>query len=374
MTEPMRNLEARALRAVLASTSSAVLGLDDRGRVRLANGHAQALLGLAETSGAEAPLDLSALRMVATSCDADAPIDTGRLTIVTAAEADRLLFDRAQRLYNLTCRALDVDPEDLAAPLRWIVILEDVTAERRALLDAEQLDRLGSVARLASAVAHDFNNALAAILPSVQLAQLRTEDPSIKTPLDNALAAVRRGAALAERLLNVAQGALSDEEVSLFRLDDFLGDFEKVAAAMLGRDAVFATSLPPPPPPLWLCCDRAALDAALLNLVINSQEAIRAVRRPGRVTLDAASGSLADGAPAVVLTVTDDGSGLADAVADLAFEPFFTTKREAGGVGLGLSTARAFARRIGGDLTLRPAVDRGAVATLSVPAAEPPHP
>ena len=70
----------------------------------------------------------------------------------------------------------------------------------------------------------------------------------------------------------------------------------------------------------------------------------------------------------LVITVSDEGAGIAPPFADRLFEPFATTK--SGHAGIGLNVARRIARRYGGDLSVIPA-PRGVVATMVVPLADP---
>src|SRR5262249_56736324 len=78
--------------------------------------------------------------------------------------------------------------------------------------------------------------------------------------------------------------------------------------------------------------DASQLIQVFLNLVINAEQAIREVRESGRIQIRATST-----AQKVMVTVQDDGTGIApDAIAKI-FDPFYTTKRPGGGTGLGLS-------------------------------------
>ncbi|MCZ8107653.1 MAG: ATP-binding protein [Burkholderiales bacterium] len=71
----------------------------------------------------------------------------------------------------------------------------------------------------------------------------------------------------------------------------------------------------------------------------------------------------------VVLSVCDDGPGVADANCDQIFEPFFTTRRQDGGTGMGLAIVRAMAHSHGGEIRLVPAA-HGAAFGLALPLAE----
>jgi signal transduction histidine kinase len=91
------------------------------------------------------------------------------------------------------------------------------------------------------------------------------------------------------------------------------------------------------------------LQQVILNLVQNSQEAIRSSRRTGRIWVR----TRGQGGQ-VVLEVEDDGPGVPAPIRDRVFEPFFTTKSGAQGTGLGLSVCQQVARSHGGQLRLAP--------------------
>jgi len=68
-----------------------------------------------------------------------------------------------------------------------------------------------------------------------------------------------------------------------------------------------------------------------------------------------------------LLTVADDGPGIADTVAPRIFEPFFSTRDSRAHSGLGLAAARGVARGLGGDITFEPRPDGGCLFTARFP-------
>ena len=112
-------------------------------------------------------------------------------------------------------------------------------------------------------------------------------------------------------------------------------------------------------PGLWLAfADANQLEIALLNLVVNSRDAMP---EGGRLTIETGNVQFSDAAgPAqeiaageyVMLAVTDSGTGMTKEVVDRAFDPFFTTKGPGKGSGLGLSMAYGFVKQSGGHIRL----------------------
>jgi C4-dicarboxylate-specific signal transduction histidine kinase len=109
--------------------------------------------------------------------------------------------------------------------------------------------------------------------------------------------------------------------------------------------------------------DRVQLQQVILNLVMNSADAMNAVTDRPR-TLVVASQLLATGQ--VAMTVRDSGIGLDAASADKLFEPFFTTK--AHGMGMGLSVCRSIVQSLGGQLWASRNEGAGATFHVTLPA------
>ena len=122
---------------------------------------------------------------------------------------------------------------------------------------------------------------------------------------------------------------------------------------------------------LWPCtADRGMLEAALLNLVVNAQDAMQG---GGKLTIGTANESIkgrnSDLPPGdyVVLSLTDTGKGMSRDVASRAAEPFFTTKGAGQGTGLGLSMVFGFARQFAGDMRIVSAEGQGTTVEIRLP-------
>ncbi len=114
-------------------------------------------------------------------------------------------------------------------------------------------------------------------------------------------------------------------------------------------------------PELTVRADRELLEQALINLIHNAIEACAETSHP-RVQIECRS---RDGD--IAISVADNGRGVTGVNIERLFIPFFTTK--AGGSGIGLSLARQIAHAHRGKLEVTANVPRGAVFTLSIPAA-----
>jgi two-component system NtrC family sensor kinase len=111
-----------------------------------------------------------------------------------------------------------------------------------------------------------------------------------------------------------------------------------------------------------ILCDRALLEQALVNLLLNACDACVDAHGAGSV-------EIADRADAdrVAFVVTDDGGGIDPAVAARVKQPFFTTKAKGAGTGLGLAIASEIAKSHRGTLALAPNAPRGTRASIEIP-------
>jgi signal transduction histidine kinase len=209
---------------------------------------------------------------------------------------------------------------------------------------AIQAELKATLVTLASAVAHDVNNAVGTILPLAQQirAELR-EGPVDPATLDGDLELVVEKAQLCKRIfgnmLRVARGGRSgDGPVDVNQVVRETVPFFHGAAARRGIETVL--DLAPELPPVRF--SRHDLHHIVLNLVNNSLEAMAEVG--SRVVI--ATRRVGDAEAR--LAVADDGPGIPPELLDKVQEPFFSTKH--GGVGLGLAICRSLAWQNGGGL------------------------
>jgi len=199
-------------------------------------------------------------------------------------------------------------------------------------------------------IIHDLNNVLAGIAGSLDgvLADLRPGAPA-EAPLRDALAGVFRAAGLLRQLAGQAPGPAGS-----FALPAIIAETVRLAR---GCRAASAIELPALPASARGRGDGTEFQRALLNVILNALEA----NPPGgRVRL-----TYRYEARMHVISVTDEGPGIPDALREQVFEPYFTTRSR--GSGLGLASARAAMLGLGGDLTLVASSERGTTFTVHVP-------
>lgn len=219
---------------------------------------------------------------------------------------------------------------------------------REQLFSAEKLAALGE---LTAGMAHEINNPVAVILGNVEV--LREELGESLAPVETEMALiieqVDRIRAIVDKLLRFARPSSFPAAVEAVDLHEVIEDtLVLVRHEFRRRD-------------LELRChhaasgvvqvDRRELQQVLVNLLLN---AVQASVEGGRVEV----ASCDDGEDAVLLSVSDEGHGIAPEHLSRVFDPFFTT-RAVGGVGLGLSVSYGLVRSYGGDIRVTSEPGRG---------------
>ncbi len=254
---------------------------------------------------------------------------------------------------------------------------ESTRDPERAELEAQlrQAQKMEAVARLAGGVAHDFNNVLTVVTSYAALLQdIPDAPPDVREAADEIAAAARRGAALTRQLLLFGRRQLSAPRVVF--LNSAVGDLEKLLRRTVGEDVQLTFLLASDPCPVLI--DPGYLEQVLMNLVVNARDAMPRGGKLGIATADVHVGDGAARAPAglaqgrySVLSISDDGVGMAPEVREHLFEPFFTTKEEGKGTGLGLSTVHGIVKQARGDILVESEPGQGSTFRVYLPRAEP---
>lgn len=252
--------------------------------------------------------------------------------------------------------------------------VEDAVAARIALEEQlRQSQKMEAIGALTGGIAHDFNNVLQIISGNLQLlVRQESENENVKQRVNVVTAAVERGAKLSSQLLAFARKQpLSPSVISPRTIFDGLADLLQRA---LGESISAQWTLPTNP---WLIqVDRNQLENAVLNLAINSRDAMNGEGQldvaARNVVLNASDVMGAGIAPGeyVCITVKDNGQGMPPDVVERACEPFFTTKQEGRGTGLGLSMVFGFVRQSGGHLSILSEVGSGTEIRMYFPRSE----
>ena len=371
-----RDTERRQLLTVLEQSPVAIVLADaPSGRVTFVNERVRRIFGPAAPAH---PLDPDGGGWRALHPDGR-PIAPKEWPLTRALRQGEVVANETVLIEDATGRRSEMVAN--AAPVRdaqgdviaAVLMLWDVTAERRTERRLRAAERLQSVGTLAGGVAHEVNNQMTAVLGFGEfiLRALGPEHPQ-SADLRVVLAAADRTARITHQLLTFSRQQVTQPRV--VDLHDLALGLEPVLRQMLGRDKELgitsATS------PRRIAVDPTQVEQVLINLVANARDA---AETGGRVTIgvesaDVASSNAGEGdaviapGPYVLLTVTDTGRGMDAPTLARAFEPFFTTKDVGEGTGLGLSTVFGIVKRHGGYVWAESAPGYGTTMKLYWPA------
>jgi signal transduction histidine kinase len=255
-------------------------------------------------------------------------------------------------------------------PTRMAGILMDVTERKHTEAALYKAQRMEAIGQLTGGVAHDFNNLLTVIVGGLDMIIRRPNQPERVARLAQAaMTAARRGEQLTQQLLAYSRRQMLHPET--LNPNRLLLDFKGLAERAVGDSITLRFDLDPGVHPIRV--DPAQLESAILNLVVNSRDAM-----PQGGTISIASKNVHRGSEAlaakglspggyVQLCVTDEGTGIDQKTLDHVFEPFFTTKEVGKGSGLGLAQVYGFARSAGGYVAIESEKGRGTTVQLFFP-------
>lgn len=253
-------------------------------------------------------------------------------------------------------------------------IIHDVTEKKRLQDQFRQTQKMEAIGTLAGGVAHDFNNMLSVILGHVELALNSTGKTDDITPsLLNIKKAALHSAELTRQLLTFARK--QSIEPKIVDINRTVEGMLKMVSRIIGENIDLQWL---PGKDIWkVSVDPSQIDQILANLCVNSRDAIsgtgRIIIETSNVTLQQqvielnekhSSGSY------VMLSVSDDGSGMDKDTLEHLYEPFFTTKGSGHGTGLGLATVYGAVKQNNGLINVYSEPSRGTTFKIYFPRVE----
>jgi signal transduction histidine kinase/CheY-like chemotaxis protein len=316
----------------------------------------------------------SHLRAIAGVLDGDVPTNL-EIPIVTSSGEERRVVWNYAVLRDSAGQATSV-----------IATGTDVTESRRLERQIIEMQKMEAVGTLAGGVAHDFNNILTGILGNLDLASNVIPPGSLAVlPVQESIKASERAANMVRQLLDFSRRSPSERRaIDLRKVAQEVVDL--VSQAIDKRIDVGTESTGD----LWLAsADPNQMHQVMMNLCVNARDAImeclegkpRAEAPPGgygiRVATENASVGegyrrmypYARAGDYVVLSISDNGSGMDEATKRRVFEPFFTTKKLGRGTGLGLSTVYGIIKQHDGWINLESQPGMGTTFRIYLPRA-----
>jgi PAS domain S-box-containing protein len=243
-------------------------------------------------------------------------------------------------------------------------IAHDITEQKQERDRAARADKLRALGQLASGVAHDFNNSLAAILGRAQLILRRVEDEDLIRSLGIIVTAAEDAAATVRRIQTFARKSVASE-LELLDVGGLLRDAIEITRTRWENEARAAglnidVALNAEHNSLTLG-NASELREVFVNLVVN---AVDAMPKGGNLNI-----SCQRNGERIQLRFADTGAGMKEEVRERVFEPFYTTKG-VHGTGLGLAVSYGIIERHEGSISVESKPGSGTTFFIDLPVAQ----
>src|SRR5579864_6048370 len=240
-----------------------------------------------------------------------------------------------------------------------IVSVRDITVEKKLEQQIIQSERLAAMGQMIGGFAHELNNPLTSILGMSELLQEGEAPESVRKQMVILQQQARRAAEIVKNLMYFSQPPAPGK--SPIDLGELVQRTLHLHAYSLRKSNITVDFLKENSVPA-ISGDAHQLMQVFLNLILNSEQAMREVRDRGtlRIRMEKREQS-------VSVIFQDDGPGISPEILPNIFDPFYTTKRPGRGTGLGLSICKAILREHNGNVEAASGPGGGAVFTVTLP-------
>lgn len=261
-----------------------------------------------------------------------------------------------------------VHEEDFERERQVVVYVQETTSRKKMLAQMTQAEKMATVGKLSSGLAHEINNPLGVILCYAELLKASATGQSIED-IEVILKHTRQAQSVLKDLLNFARPKVSSTTtVDFAGIVRAVSDVFRIQADKQGASITLELDETTP----GLKADPQALEHIIANLLLNALDAVP--ESEGRIKIRLShEKSIEEGTGQAVLRVMDNGPGIADEDLQYVFDPFYTTKEVNKGSGLGLAVVFGFMSDLSGSIEVDnsgPEGFGGALFTLKFPCPE----
>lgn len=242
------------------------------------------------------------------------------------------------RVYNICTPKKNTAGEIIGA----VLVFRDITGKFLMEEKLRQSQKMESIGQLAGGIAHDFNNLLSGIVGYSEALAFKLEDrPGLSTYTDGIIKISKRGADLTQKLLAFSRkGKTVSLEINIHHI---INEIFSILERSIDKRISLTPRLEAENPNIT--GDPSLIQSALLNMAINARDAMP---NGGILRIDTQNIELTENfcknsafeisaGPYLLVSVSDNGTGIEKETLKHIFEPFFTTKEFGEGTGLGLS-------------------------------------
>ncbi|OFX26507.1 MAG: hypothetical protein A2V77_22140 [Anaeromyxobacter sp. RBG_16_69_14] len=361
--------EERRFRRIVETAQEGIWMLDDRGRSTYINQRMSEMFGVAADNVVGVPAEEFV------SPDHQAELQGRIESSAGERSADRFacqLLRRGEGAFwgSVAMNRMGSGGEAPGSDQAILLMVTDVTDQRRLQEQFLVSDRMASIGLLAAGVAHEVNNPLSAVLAALEAAvgtppasgaAAGTEPtPDVREGLGDALSAARRMRTIVSDLRVFSR---VEEPNGLVDVETVLESMLRMAWSEIRHRAHVVRAYQSVPK---VKGNESRLGQVFLNLIMNAAQAIdegSADRNEIGVAIRL------DPRQRVLVEIRDTGCGMPPEVVRHIFTPFFTTKPSSTGTGLGLSICQRIVDAMGGEITAENAHGRGSVFRVHLPTA-----
>ncbi len=339
------------LRAILVSLSEAVVVCDLAGNVELMNPAAEQLSGWSQGEAFAKPFDLVfPLRCSETGAEPESPAGAVRRHLRTVSSVEPLHLARRDESEVTVDQSGAPIYERNGRPSGVVLVLRDVTQQRRTQAALIASEKLAVTGRLAATIAHEIHNPLDSVANLLYLIKTGASAEENEVFLDTARAELDRATQISRSLLGMYRESRTAVSLDVSSLLESVLLLLKHRFAQ-GRLHVETQLLSP----AMVTGFPVELRQVFTNLLANAAEASPIGGRIKVTVVESFAPSSNDAAvaarPGVLVAIEDEGVGISDEIRDQLFQPFFSTKGEAG-TGLGLWVSKGIVQKHDGSIQL----------------------
>ena len=253
-------------------------------------------------------------------------------------------------VYLISCFPIFYDDNEAV-----VYIMKDITENRRLKDQIYHLDKLSSLGTLTSGVAHEINNPLTGIIGYTEMLLIKDRDEKTRKYLKNIYDSAIRCKRIVENMLTLSRQ--TPAQMSIESINDILDKTIELHEYWLKTTNIEIVKNYDEVP--YIAIDRQQMQQVILNLIINAEYAIDEAGnrdKRGKIELKTEYDSQSE---IVLITISDNGTGIQPDTIQKIFDPFFTTKPVNKGTGLGLSIAHGIIAGQGGKIEAESTLGKG---------------
>jgi len=255
-----------------------------------------------------------------------------------------------------------------------VIRLDDITEKNTNEIALRRAQKMDAIGQLTGGIAHDFNNILGIVMGNLQILEMKLAgNDDALTRIKKALKGTLRGADITRRLLRFSRFQSPDTELT--DANKIIRNMDELVAKSLTVSIELQTHFSED---LWpVNINPGDLEDTILNLSLNAKDAMP---KGGSLIIETFNKVIdydyvrynpeSKVGDFVVISMSDNGSGMTEETKNKVLEPFFTTKEHGIGTGLGLSMVYGFVKRSGGHIKIYSEVGEGTTIHLFLPRAE----